>query len=782
MIFSGIGVLPEANLTRLFITFLLWGVFPLSTRAQNESAPPPEAQKAEQPESVLQDIPTHEKNPVAEQQPPVGPEISDHQTRSVPSPKPKQHSVPKFITVISARRSEQRAFEAPRSLAMVDHQTLNEHQAKAVPDALKESHGIFVQETNRGSGAPILRGLVGPQNLIVIDGVRFNTSTFRTGPNQYLATVDPFAIQRIEVVRGPASVLYGNGAMGGVIQIITQEPRRKKGSEVEAATWIQSADLARGGRVSLSDWHQDWGFRAGGSATGFGTLRAGEGLREPVSDYTTGSWHTKAIYTPTPALKITGAYLGTVIRNAGRVDRLGQGDLRLHDNDDHLAYLAADWLGNGILEQLRGSISYHRTFERVDRFSCARNSDGSVTDFEGCKAREETTLTRKRIFQDEVDVLGFEVNGRFSLLDRRLDLNAGGEGYFDFISSSLLDGRDSDNFQLSPSARGNFSNDSRYRTLGLYLHAEGEALRLARERARLKLSAGLRLSNFGAEAPGVPDLGKVAYDFSGVVGNVGAQFLWEDHISLYANFEQGFRAPNLQETTVLGDTGSKFEIPNDALDPERSDTVELGLKSRWKHLSTQAAWFFSRIRDAIDEEATTFQGQTEIEGKPVVRRINSAKGEYTGVEARARAEWNSLSASIGITWLKGEVTDSAGTTTPARRVPPLFGTASLRYDHPQGRAYAALIFSGAARQDRLHPSDEQDLRICEVGVHTGVRDNNCNGTPGWATVNLRAGWRFDNRWRLDLALLNLSDERYRRHGSGFLQPGLDARATLTAKF
>ena len=83
---------------------------------------------------------------------------------------------------------------------------------------------MFVQKTNHGGGSPFVRGLVGNQVLVLVDGIRLNNSTFRYGPNQYLATVDPGTVNRFEVLRGSGSVQYGSDALGGVIHVRNRDP------------------------------------------------------------------------------------------------------------------------------------------------------------------------------------------------------------------------------------------------------------------------------------------------------------------------------------------------------------------------------------------------------------------------------------------------------------------------------------------------------------------------------------------------------------------------------
>ncbi|MBM4373205.1 MAG: TonB-dependent receptor, partial [Deltaproteobacteria bacterium] len=90
----------------------------------------------------------------------------------------------------------------------------------------------------------------------------------------------------------------------------------------------------------------------------------------------------------------------------------------------------------------------------------------------------------------------------------------------------------------------------------------------------------------------------------------------------------------------------------------------------------------------------------------------------------------------------------------------------------------------AARQDRLAPEDYKDLRICEDPDHPGVLlpEGECRGTPGWVTVNARAGYAPWDFLRFQLNLENLADARYKTHGSGILSPGVQATLSVTGTY
>src|SRR5688572_31705605 len=130
---------------------------------------------------------------------------------------PRQEQTPSASgeTLVTAPRAAASATEPGISRQVVTSDELERTGERSLPRAIAKATGVFVQETNLGGGAPILRGLIGNQILIVVDGVRLNDATTRGGPNQSLNGIDPATVERIEVIRGPTSVLYGSDALGG---------------------------------------------------------------------------------------------------------------------------------------------------------------------------------------------------------------------------------------------------------------------------------------------------------------------------------------------------------------------------------------------------------------------------------------------------------------------------------------------------------------------------------------------------------------------------------------
>jgi outer membrane receptor for ferrienterochelin and colicin len=90
-----------------------------------------------------------------------------------------------------------------------------------------------------------------------------------------------------------------------------------------------------------------------------------------------------------------------------------------------------------------------------------------------------------------------------------------------------------------------------------------------------------------------------------------------------------------------------------------------------------------------------------------------------------------------------------------------------------------LFVRWAAAQDRLAPGDQEDLRICEDRSQPGVLRDDCESSEAWASPGVRVHWLATEQIRLDAAIENLIDDRYRVFGSGFDAPGMNASVAVT---
>lgn len=674
------------------------------------------------------------------------------------------------VLIVTGTRQPKPLIDLSRSVVRVDPDA-HAPTAADLTEVLQDLPGLHMQRTNRGAGSPFIRGQVGPQNLVIADGLPHNLSTFRTGPNQYLNLLEPLG-DHVEVLRGPSSVLYGTGAMGGVVQLTpttVQDGRQ---------TWVTlrtaSADGTAGGTLRTDLGSERGWLRLGLTATDRVALRDGAGDWVPLSDFARQGWLLRAGKELGGGHSLSATTRGVRIDGAGRTDAMAEGELRRYDNADTLS--SAQWRLDRQRLSLRTTAGWHHWAERQDRSACETNGE-TLLDRSGCL--DGTAVTGRSERSDRVGAALVSTSAALDL--DTVQLVFGGEGQLERVQSERRDQEPGADWV--DASRGNFSPGSRYATGGLFAHAETGLLALGP--GQLQLRGGARLAHFAAHAEGVPlpdePEGVVDDAFTGLIGSTGLSWVASD-THVWVGLHQGFRAPNLEESTLFGPEESRFSVPNGELRPERSDTVEVGARHRTQRVQATAVVWASRTRNALDDAPTTWQGVSETEaGLAYSHRTNVDGARYVGAELDARVDLGWLAPEGHLAWTQGSVLDGSS-SSPARRVPPLHGAARL-WLQPQGRPWtAALRVDGARPQRRLHPGDTSDLRICasESEHSTTFADlgQDCPGTPGWVTIGLSARTEIAPGLSASIDLLNLTDRAYKTHGSGIMEPGVDARAAL----
>ncbi len=663
--------------------------------------------------------------------------------------------------VVVANRQQEHPFQTPRSVGVVSEQDLAERSPRTVPEALWDSPGVFVQQTNHGGGSPILRGMIGPQNLILVDGVRFNNSTWRTGPVQYLNLIDPLSIERIEVLRGPGSVLYGSDAMGGVINVFpARSATGNRRMETELLLRHGSADQEKTAHAQVQGTFEGTSMLGAVTAKSFGDLRAGRdvGVQRDSSYDALSGLATLSHNITEGALRgwsAKASYLVSQIEDAGRTDKLyDKHSLQIYDNSDHLAYGRLHARLAPLKTDAELTLSYHRSFERKDAHTVGE-------DFHIIEAttRDETS----------VDTLGVDLQLDSSLFAERVRLFYGGMWYRDLVDADRQGRGDSPPWM--PSREANYPEGSTYDNMGGFITALGDLVS-TEDGHVLRLSGGYRLHGMAASAPARDQLPAVEFSQIGHVFFSGLEYLVAESFTLAATFSQGFRAPNLNEAVMLGDTGKYFHVPNHDLRPERSDTFELLARGRVWRLWVSCSGYVSLLDALIKREESTWDGLAEVDGKDVAWNINGGEGLLWGLEGELGADLGAgfvVENTISYTW--GEELVSGGAGVPLTRIPPLFGATSLRYETPGGRAwhgFATTSIRWASSQERLSAEDVNDVRIPD------------GGTPGWWTWNVSLGVVPAEWCELTLRAENLLDKTYKYHGSGLYSAGTNVSLTATA--
>ncbi|MCL2625980.1 MAG: TonB-dependent receptor [Cystobacterineae bacterium] len=663
---------------------------------------------------------------------------------------------------------------------------------RSAPDALRFEPGVFVQQTAHAQGSAYIRGLTGQQTLLLFDGIRLNTSTYRQGPNQYFFLVDTAIIDSIEVVRGGGATAYGADALGGVLLVNPLRPSPREGVFPSLSLRGATADTEMGGRIQT---HVSLGEKGrlllGTGARRAGLLRSGgpiysfvdgkppavprfaeDGKTQLGTGFVENTADIRWEYAPSPNTLWTLASVGYWQSDAPRTDQcppaLARFDecLRYERQDRLLTY--ATWRHQTPKHAMHATLSWQHQYEQ-------RRNDRPAS----------FVLQRDK---DSIETLGSSFTWTFPW--RLGSLRVGADAYVDFIhSTSSL--RFTDVGVERPLSRGQYVSGSSYVTSAAFASNQWEY-------KTLSLNTGLRLGWQYAYAPGETHSGSTAVNQSWWpwAAHVGAAWQLHPSLALLASVDRSFRAPNLDDLTARQRTGPGFQFENPHLKPETSSSAELGLRLRKNRLRAEVWGFATRLDGLLlrmprGAEACPPQSPACLASNARYQLVNAQGASWLlGTEAMLRlSPLRPLSLQASLSWVWGDspnpalqAASSSGPPAgpssspssgprrmPLSRVPPLHGTVEANWQFPFGLQLGGG-FRWALRQTRLALNDFSDVRI-PLG-----------GTPGFAVVDLRASYRFKEKLLLALVLENVFNSAYRYHGSSINGPGrsLSFRVDLAA--
>ncbi|MBL9131580.1 MAG: TonB-dependent receptor [Verrucomicrobiaceae bacterium] len=659
--------------------------------------------------------------------------------------------------VISATRSENEVKKVPSVVRKLGKKQVEERQPRTFPEALRETPGISVQKTANGQGSPFIRGFTGFRTLLLIDGIRFNNSTFREGPNQYWALIDPQGIDHLEVIPSQGSVMYGSDAIGGVVNAFTKD----SGFLGEAEGGFFTHGLASYRWSSAEHSHvehleasigegQKWGLRVGGTLSQFGDVMDGSGYRQPNTGYDQWAFDVRL------DIALDDNWLFTAVHQQSR-----QNDVwRTHATVSGVSFegTAVGTDRVRLFDQER-SLSYVRL--------AAKDLEGmidaaSLTISMQAQGEEQLRITPANVKSlNDVDVSTLGVDLQFESESPIGRLVYGADYYHDWVESDASD---------NP-VQGAVADDASFDLLGIFVQDQIDV------GSRLHFILGGRYTHVRA------DLGQFRHPVNGArqsysdewdnfSGN--ARFMVDlddkDRYQLFGGVSQSFRAPNLSDLSRSDVALSgQVEVPSPGLSPEKYLTYEVGLKAQTESITASLAYFYTRIEDLIVRRPTGVATQ--------VAKANGGDGHMQGIEFAANWQIDPHWSLFGhVSWVEGEADQFIGLSSSTRREPmgkvvPLIGYGGVRWQSTSKKVWTELVCLTYGEAARLNTSDQQDNQRIPP-----------NGTPSFWLLSLRGGWQVNDHLILNAGIENLLGQTYRYHGSGSNEPGLGVNLGATVKF
>jgi len=484
---------------------------------------------------------------------------------------------------VTAERGLEASFESPAAVNTLAARDLAGQWPRTAPEMLPEAPGVWLQKTNHGGGSPFVRGLTGNQVLTLVDGIRLNNSTYRYGPNQYINTIDPYSLDRIEVLRGGVSTLYGSDAIGGTLHFLSASPGlAAAGTEFHAAGRgkLAGEGMESSGRLDLRLRTPQWGLIGGVSLRSFGDLRAGGGLGvQSPSGYDETAANLKGLFKLGDELLLTAAFQSVRQPEVPAYDQVAQrGYARyvFRPQERHLSYLRlTSFSSKPLWREIEATVSWQESDEGRERQKEA--SDLVVAE------------------RDRVTTLGLQFRLR-SEPRSAWSLTTGVDIYSDLVRSAAAETDLATGTTVEK--RGLYPDRAKAFDLAIY-HAQSLDVR------RFGLRAGVRCDLVSIRARD-GFFGDTSISPAALAGHFSALYRVSGTLHAVFNLSRSFRAPNINNLSTFGLFDYGIEVPVPGLRPEYGTTMEAGAKSkgdRW-------AWalYVYRTRPGLREESRRHPG------------------------------------------------------------------------------------------------------------------------------------------------------------------------------
>jgi len=636
---------------------------------------------------------------------------------------------------------------------------------------------------------PVLRGLTGQRVLVLMDGMPMNSAR-GNGPHPSL--VDADQIERIEMVRGPASVAYGSDAIGGAINIITRQPLpasqfvEQRGMRGFASFGGSSADDMFGGHVELRPHaNKVSGLIAGGwhDAKDFQSA-LGKVHNSAYGDYN-GLFGVN--YEFSKRLNVTSGYQmyrgadigipGLSFSSPGASQ-----DFKFAYYDRDVAHVTLDeTYENSWLANTRVRTYYQR--ERRNFFSTQtldaamypafglfpNGSTQAVTDQDrffdlstiGSQVQLTSRRTKSYLWTAGVDYISDRTSG--DNVRRRSYHYTGSAGQ---DSTAPVAYR---NTQSVPD--GTFNNYGTYFQNDWFMSPQWT------------LNTGGRYTHYNYHA----EAGPVAPGFTfteqttnndAFSGSLGLVFQPVQDLHFTANVANGFRQPNAQDLYFDGAASVGFVVGNPALKPEKSVSYDAGMRWGPQAFAVSGSVFMSTYNDLID--AVAVPSVPEAQGQPTYQYTNISEARIWGGEIEGELSFqrywrvrSTLTGSVGDITSADAIEALYGVSNtdkaPLPGVPPARGTTTLRFTEPQARGWVEAGTRWSWRTNRLP--------LATPGV-----PQTADFKKEWMVGDLSMGFRTPQGQRIVLGCRNLADVSYRLALGSLDEPGRSFFASLSTDF
>ena len=693
--------------------------------------------------------------------------------------------------VVSVNKFAENKKNISQHVQIIKKQDLLLQNNQSMANVIENSGIAFVQRSQGGGGSPSIRGFEASKILLVIDGVRMNNLIYRAGHLQNIITIDNNMLDRVEILSGPSSTIYGSDALGGVISMYTIKP---KFSATPGKTLVSGNAMIRmASATKESAIHADVTF--GGQKFASLTSISFNNFQDSRMGSTKNPFYTKFGERNFYVERING--VDSMLTNSNPLIQRQSGYLQ-YDVMQKFLFKT----GEKITHQINFQYSNTNDVPRYDRLTEVDESGKAVnavwyygSQTRGMVAYNLTGTSESKAFntvnlsvnyqyvQESRHNRGF---GKTYQNNRYEFVNVGGlqlDFEKKFTKHEIRYGLDIQYSTVKSRANKQSVIDSTYELQSTRYPAGKNSLMVPalyvshvwKISDKFIINDGLRIGYSMLHAAFDDTtfykfpMNEIKQNNMVISGSIGAVYTHNDKTKFSALFSTGFRTPNMDDLTkVFETTNSDVIIPNSNLKSEKTLNLDLGLTKvfggivKWEN--TIYGTFY---KDAIVTDVSTYNGADTIlydgnygkvfaqqnKGKAMILGITSLINIKCGKYVNVYGSFNYCAANI---IAKGE------NPIPLDHIAPAYGKIGVRYTSKKIQADVYTIYNGWKRIKRYNPYGEDN----EIYA---TKD----GMPAWFTLNAKLSFNINDFLSLQTGVENMFDTQYRTFSSGINAPGVN---------
>lgn len=691
--------------------------------------------------------------------------------------------------VVSVNKIPESIKNITQEVKSIDSSKISKSMSHNVADLLA-GVGIHVQKSQLGGGSPVLRGFEASRIVLMIDGVRMNNLIYRAGHLQDIIKTDIESLEKVEVLFGPSSTVYGSDALGGVINMFTKTPKLSSNSKISRKTSValkyETADEGMMAHVE-----NNLGFDRFASYTSFtynkyGDLKGGKtknpfyeedyGLRKYYAVYK-GQGLDSLIKNEDPYLQVGSSYnqydiiqkflfiqnnkfshsLNLQFSNSSDIPRYD----RLTDPSSTTGLKSSEWYYG---PQTRMLISYDLNYTSNTKLFDKMNLNLNYQSLE--ESRHNRNFNSKNLSNRFEKVKTGGMNLGFIKSTKNHSIRYG----IDILLNSL----NSTAHKLDIVANTTSKLDTRYpdgknnmNNLAIYLSDTWRASK------KFTIVEGVRAGYSTLRSTLVDTALMFHLPYTEIKqntpvysGNLGLIHKPGDNSKISILLSTGYRVPNVDDLSkIFGSAPGKVIVPNPDLKPERTINYELGYSQTiGGQMKIEGSVYYTDFYNIAVVEEFKYRGSDSLLYDGTMSRVyanqNKDKAYIAGASGNLLVRLTkNISFDLSAIYTYGRIkTDSID--QPLDHIPPFSISSSLKF-HP-GKLKTELSFnynSWKKLKDYYLNGEDNEQYATPVGM------------PAWYTFNFRISYPILNQLNLQLGVDNIFDIQYRTFASGINAPG-----------